>query len=152
MRLWKFWHVIALMWLPVAASTARAHSEAPQPATPDTAPSEAWNRPEAKEKDTSATSDESLPAPADSDGDLLVDGIIIDEGAGWYGPRYWFGPLPWDSGIELGINGSSGTSESLSIQSGGYIKRESRFSKLDLDGNYNRTTSGGTQTQNNAQL
>ena len=76
----------------------------------------------------------------------------LDEPPGWYQPTYWFGPSPWDTGIELGLNGSSGTSDSLSIQTGGYIKRESRFSKLDLDANYNRTTNGGAATQNNAQL
>jgi hypothetical protein len=50
------------------------------------------------------------------------------------------------------MNGSAGTSESLSIRTGGYIKRESRFSKLDLSTYYNRTTDGGIATQNNAQL
>jgi putative salt-induced outer membrane protein YdiY len=67
-------------------------------------------------------------------------------------PAVWFDPLPWDTGIELGINGSSGTSDSLSIRTGGYIKRESRFSKLDLHTNYNFTTTSGVQTQNNAEL
>lgn len=64
----------------------------------------------------------------------------------------WFGLDPWDTGIELGINGSSGTSESLSIRTGGYLKRESRFSKLNLKTSYNRTTKSGKATQNNAQF
>jgi putative salt-induced outer membrane protein YdiY len=67
-------------------------------------------------------------------------------------PPLWFDPLPWDTGIELGINGSSGTSESLSVRTGGYMKRESRFSKLDLRTNYNYTTNSGLATQNNAEL
>jgi putative salt-induced outer membrane protein YdiY len=67
-------------------------------------------------------------------------------------PTMWFDPLPWDTGIELGVNGSSGTSESLSIRTGGYVKRESRFSKLDLRSYYNYTTTGGLPTQNNAEL
>lgn len=117
------------------------------------APSEPWKAPAT---DSAAapppSSDESLPAPIDSDGDLLVDGIEIPQESGWYEPNYWFGPLPWDTGIELGINGSSGTSDSFSIQTGGYVKRESRFSKLNLDLDYNRTTSGGAETQNNGQL
>jgi putative salt-induced outer membrane protein YdiY len=81
-----------------------------------------------------------------------VDGIVVPEEPGWYQPTYWLGPAPWDTGIELGLNGSSGNNESLSLQTGGYIKRESRFSKLDLDVSYNRTTSGGLETQNNAQF
>src|SRR4029453_11365163 len=49
-------------------------------------------------------------------------------------------------------NGSSGTSDSFSMRTGGYIKRASRFSKLDLSTYYNRTGSGGETTQNNAQF
>jgi hypothetical protein len=67
-------------------------------------------------------------------------------------PHDRFIPAPWDTGVELGINGSSGTSDSLSIRTGGYLKRESRFSKLDLKGSYNHTTEGGNATQNNAQV
>jgi putative salt-induced outer membrane protein YdiY len=77
--------------------------------------------------------------------------IRIDEHSPWH-QTAWLGPEPWDTGIELGINGSSGTSESLSIRAGGYVKRESRFSKLDLKTSYNRTTESGNDTQNNAQF
>jgi putative salt-induced outer membrane protein YdiY len=79
--------------------------------------------------------------------------VIVEEPEGpWYAPSIWLGPAPWDSGVELGLNGSSGTSDSLSIRTGAYIKRESRFSKLDLSTDYNLTTNGGESTQNNAQL
>jgi hypothetical protein len=67
-----------------------------------------------------------------------------------YPPGAWAGAQPWDTGVELGINGSSGTSESLSIRAGGYVKRESRFSQLDLKSYYNHTTESGNATQNNA--
>lgn len=70
----------------------------------------------------------------------------------WRMPQGWFGPSPWDSGIELGLNGSSGTSDSFSIRTGAYIKRESRFSKLDFDTNYNLTAGDGITTQDNAKL
>jgi putative salt-induced outer membrane protein YdiY len=138
-----------VMWLIAATAVAQPSSGAPD----IFAPSESWQPPATNtEAPPAAVPDESLPAPVDSDGDLLVDGIDIPVEPGWYQPMYWFGPLPWDTGIELGINGSSGTSDSLSIQTGGYIKRESRFSKLDLDVDYNRTTSGGVRTQDNAQF
>jgi putative salt-induced outer membrane protein YdiY len=68
----------------------------------------------------------------------------------WYESSYWFGPSPWDSGIELGLNGSAGTNESFSIRTGGYVKSESRFSKLDASIYHNRTTTAGLTTQNNA--
>jgi hypothetical protein len=96
-----------------------------------------------------------LPAGANSAGQEVAPdaGEILDwnEPSRWYQRLYWIGPAPWDTGIELGLNGSSGTSDTLSIRTGGYIKRESRFSKLDLSAYYNRTTDSGIATQNNAQ-
>jgi putative salt-induced outer membrane protein YdiY len=96
-----------------------------------------------------------LPLPqsaesTDSAADAVPDELLVEEEAPWFRPRYWLDPLPWDTGLELGLNGSSGTNESFSIRAGGYIKRESRFSKLDLSAYHNRTTTGGESTQNNA--
>jgi len=104
-----------------------------------------------------ASDDLPLPGSIDFSTDAAASAIAVDEipvemPSHWYQPPYWFGPAPWDSGIELGLNGSSGSSDTLSIRTGGYIKRESRFSKLDFNAYYNRTTTGGTATQNNAQL
>lgn len=70
----------------------------------------------------------------------------------WYRPRSWFGPAPWDTGVELGINGSSGTSNTLSIRTGGYIKRKTDVRKIDFNLYYNKTNAEGVDTQNNAQL
>ena len=86
------------------------------------------------------------------DADAGTEILATDDPPIWYERAYWFGPTPWDTGIELGINGSSGTSESLSLRTGGYIKRESRFSKLSLSSYYNRTTRSGVATQNNAEF
>jgi putative salt-induced outer membrane protein YdiY len=107
------------------------------------------------------TSEETLPSPQTeatttptaetttiAPGDLLKD----QECPNWYEPSYWIDPLPWDTGIELGLNGSAGTNDALSIRTGGYIKRESRFSRLSLSSYYNRTSTGGNETQNNANL
>jgi putative salt-induced outer membrane protein YdiY len=90
----------------------------------------------------------SVEASTEAPEDLVLD----DEPEYWYQPSYWIDPLPWDTGLELGINGSSGTSDSFSIRAGGYIKRESRFSKLDLSSYHNRTNTSGESTQNNAQF
>lgn len=101
-----------------------------------------------------------LPAPAaveprDDDatmgGPWLLGEEAFEESDGeWYQPNYWFGITPWDTGIELGLNGSAGNNEALSVRTGGYMKRESRFSKLDYSIYYNRTTTAGLTTQNNA--
>jgi putative salt-induced outer membrane protein YdiY len=105
----------------------------------------------------SLPSAEALPLPEAADissgeSELFPEDIFVDEDPTWYRPKYWLDPLSWDTGLELGINGSSGTSESLSIRTGGHMKRESRFSKLDMSTYYNRTTKGGSATQNNAQF
>lgn len=85
-------------------------------------------------------------------GEAAGAGVVVDEHPNWYQRAFLLVPVPWDTGIELGLNGSSGTSDSFSLRTGGYIKRESRFSKLDLSSYFNRTTSGGETTQNNAQF
>lgn len=94
-----------------------------------------------------------LPEPATTE--LAPDAatrILMEAPPAWYSPIGWLGPAPWDSGIELGLNGSSGTGDSFSMRTGAYIKRESRFSRLDLSSYYNLTTSAGKATQDNAQF
>jgi putative salt-induced outer membrane protein YdiY len=95
-----------------------------------------------------------LPAPNgdDSTGADSATKALIEEQSPWYTPQIWLGPAPWDSGVELGLNGSSGTNDSFSLRAGAYMKRESRFSKLDLDSNYNLTVGDGKESQNNAML
>ena len=122
--------------------------------------SEPWQPPAASADEPSALrAEELLPSPnaAAGSGESFTpeasgEDLALDDSSTWYEPTYWFGPTPWGTGIELGINGSSGTSESLSIRTGGYVKRESRFSKLNLSSYYNRTTKGGVATQNNAEI
>jgi putative salt-induced outer membrane protein YdiY len=132
------------------ALLAWRHAAAEQPAAP---PLLAPPGPLAVDQHSAA---EPLPIPAmpDESGvhiDLEPNVVRVDEFPGRHLPT-WLVPAPWDTGIELGINGSSGTSESLSIRTGGYVKRESRFSKLDLEASHNRTTESGNATQNNAQF
>lgn len=106
-------------------------------------PSEPWSPP-------AGTAELPLPGATDpaSGGETKV---TVEEEAHWYTP-IWIGPAPWDTGIEFGLNGSSGTSDSLSVHMGMYVKRESRFSKLDFNSGYNLTMSGGESTQDNAKI
>ncbi len=83
---------------------------------------------------------------------LEISEPIVPEEVVWYQPSSWFVKVPWDTGIELGLNGSSGTSDSFSMRTGGYIKRESKFSKLDMSAYYNKTSANKIDTQNNAQF
>ncbi|UUO06565.1 DUF481 domain-containing protein [Blastopirellula sp. J2-11] len=63
---------------------------------------------------------------------------------------YWFGPAKWDSSFELGINGQTGNTDSLSLRSGGKIKREGAATKTLVDIIYARTSNDGKRTQNNS--
>lgn len=70
----------------------------------------------------------------------------------WYHPTYWFQPPDWDTGVELGLNGASGTSNSFSMRAGAYLKRENDKRKVDFNIYHNRTKAAGVETQNNAQM
>lgn len=155
-----------LVWVAILIAThaATAFSQSGPALVPP--PSEPWSPPAPASSPVSAPAapitGELLPDSPSAEGEAIsAEANAIapnelleesDQGADWYQPGYWIDPLPWNSGLELGLNGSSGTSESFSIRTGGYIKRESRFSKLDLSTYYNKTTTGGAATQNNAQF
>jgi hypothetical protein len=147
---------------PVAAQVT-APNELPIPGAPMEAigpagnipPSEPWQPPNGAADPTAAgpQAPEELPAPMTWEGLPDQSKYLLEaEPRAWYAPSGWLGPEPWDSGIELGLNGSSGTSDSFSMRSGAYIKRESRFSQLDLSAYYNLTVNGGKATQDNAQF
>jgi putative salt-induced outer membrane protein YdiY len=92
------------------------------------------------------------PTQIAAPGVALPDGRLFGDDVPWNRSVRWFSPVPWDAGVELGVNGSTGTSDTLSMRAGTTMKRESRFSKLDFSTYYNRTVSEGLVTQNNATL
>lgn len=159
-------HSLALVVIFCASQATTAFSQTGPTLLPP--PSEPWSPPDSTSPQTPTPSepasspDEVLPVPPGAEGEatsaeasaIALEDLNVeeDEDLNWYQPKYWIDPLPWDTGLELGLNGSSGTSESFSIRTGGYIKRESGFSKLDLSTYYNKTTTGGLSTQNNAQF
>lgn len=115
--------------------------------------------PEPPPEEVPAKEEEVIPAP-DESGDITS---TMDDNFGallpghepvveWYEPVYWFGASPWDSGVELGLNGVSGTSESVSFRVGGYIKRSAKDYKLAASLYHNRTQSEGLLIQSNALL
>ncbi len=100
-------------------------------------------------------------AETDATAELLQDSIaeaiegepIVSSGPpGWHEPAYWFGPVPWDIGVEFGLNGSEGINESISLRSGGHLKRETKRWKIDTSLVYNKNTANNVETQNNALL
>ena len=107
----------------------------PLPAPTELVPTPADGDPQPSPTDTGPLNSDAVPPP-------LV----------WYQPGYWFGPTPWDVGIELGINGAQGTREAISFRGGGRIERKSDWSEFRAEGFYNRNKAGGVETQNNAQF
>lgn len=75
----------------------------------------------------------------------------IAEAAGpvWYYPWTWIPLDGWSNSAELGLNGSAGNTESMSLQTGTRFKRQSAFTLFDLRLNHNRTNANGVETQNN---
>lgn len=68
----------------------------------------------------------------------------------WYYPWTWLPYDGWENSAELGVNGSAGNAESLSVQAGARFKRKTEKNLFDLRISHNRTNAGGIETQNNA--
>lgn len=95
------------------------------------------------------------PPPLQPDTPIPVfEQVAAEERAGpgpiWYYPWTWIPLDGWENSAELGLNGSAGNSESSSFQTGTRLKRKTDFTLFDLRATYNRTSAGGTETQNNA--
>lgn len=149
----------------VAPTVSNPYSELLQP-TPEPLPTPAEPTPAEPTGDAAPASEplppdapiEPIPAAAGPDASIAgVAPIAVDESVDepilhWYQPAYWFGPTPWDSGIELGMNGSSGTSDSFSLRTGGYMKRKADDYKFDGSLYYNKNHSNGVEVQSNALL
>ncbi|TWT74483.1 hypothetical protein Pla123a_33060 [Posidoniimonas polymericola] len=144
-----------------ADATPIAAAEDAHSAAPPAEPAQASPAPEAPAAEAPAeTPPAAAPAAADLPADPHIadlipnssDDALVTPVAHWYQPSYWFGPAPWDTGVEFGLNGSSGSGDSLSTRSGGYLKRKTATGKLDTKLFHNRTKSEGRETQNNARL
>ncbi|MCO6042580.1 DUF481 domain-containing protein [Aeoliella sp. ICT_H6.2] len=132
---------------PLTAAWSYPETVTPYPstATPDEAPLML----------ESPTLAEPIPAGEEvgaSDPEAVDVTVEVEAEPRWYYPSYWIQLPGWDTAVELGINGSSGTSDSFSIRTGGYLKRESDSRKVDFNIYLNRTQANGVETQNNAQM
>lgn len=109
-------------------------ADAPQPSPTETVP---------------ALSD---AAPATPVGVELTDGLEIVPTPHWYQPAYWFGPLPWDAGLEFGLNGSEGNNQVMSMRAGGHLRRKTPVWKFDSSIAYNKNVANGLETQSNGKV
>lgn len=77
---------------------------------------------------------------------------LEEETMRWYAyPYRWF-TKGWTNHVEFGLNGSTGNSETLSLQTGAEMKRKTDVYTLALDLDYVRTKTAGVLTQNNGRF
>src|SRR5205085_1378965 len=109
---------------PVAPTAAEVPPSSPwQPLTPTTATPPQATAPASPPAAGGAT--ELLPTPGGeakpsniADEAKATTGVVLEEQPRWYEKAFMLVPAPWDTGVELGINGSSGTSDSFSMRTG----------------------------------
>jgi len=93
---------------------------------------------------------ETMPLPAEVvPWDEAMGALAEDEAATWVLPAYWFSVVDWEGGMEVGINGTEGNAEALSLRIGGKLKRKTEIYELFADLTYLKATSQGIETQHN---
>jgi putative salt-induced outer membrane protein YdiY len=70
----------------------------------------------------------------------------------WITPVQWFSGPIWEKSIELGINGSDGNAQALSLLTAGRLSRETDTSKWGIDIVYAKTEANSIITQHYAFL
>lgn len=77
-----------------------------------------------------------------------------EQAVAWYRqyPWMWIPWTGWTNFIEFGLNGSSGNSDTTSMQTGADLSRKTDIYTFAIDIDYQRTQAGGVETQNNGRL
>ncbi|MDA1050702.1 MAG: DUF481 domain-containing protein [Planctomycetota bacterium] len=68
----------------------------------------------------------------------------------WVLPNYWFNPVDWEGGVEVGISGTDGNSQAASFRAGINLKRKVTVHETTFDLTYVNAMANGVETQNNA--
>ena len=68
----------------------------------------------------------------------------------WITPQSWLTAEFWSGSVELGLNGATGNSETVSLRSGAAAERKTERSELKTDLSYNKATADGTETTHSA--
>ncbi len=71
---------------------------------------------------------------------------------GWANPMSWFVPALWERSFELGISGSDGNANAMSLRTGLDLSRETERTNWDIDLTYRKADASGVETQHNALL
>ncbi|MFV1966709.1 MAG: YdiY family protein [Pirellulaceae bacterium] len=86
---------------------------------------------------------------------LVAEAPLLEEelpgSESYWGWSYdWIKAVDWDGGVELGLNGSEGNSETMSLRSGLNLKRKTDINEMKTDLTYLKTTTAGVESQHNA--
>jgi len=133
-------HLVAVDTLP--APSAPPNAELTEPALTD--PSAAADA--AEESGESAAENEST---GDATGPEEIIAEVVEEEP-WYAPSTWVTSEIWEGEVELGLNGFSGNSKSLSLRAGIDGKRETEWHITSWDLTYAKTQADSVETQRNA--
>jgi len=68
----------------------------------------------------------------------------------WYHPQYWLPAPVWSGSFQLGLNGSTGNSETVSTRAGYKLKRKTEFHLWKTSLDYARTETNAVENQHNA--
>lgn len=93
-----------------------------------------------------------LEAPLVTEPDQPLEGIATEPDQGWILPYDWFATVDWDGGVELGLSGTDGNAESLSLRAGADLKRTTDIYEIGTDFTYLKASASGEETQHSAQL
>ena len=88
----------------------------------------------------------------DPDSDVELPDEELPPGRLWYIPSFWPASASWERSFQVGISGSSGNAETLSLQLGTDWKRKLESSELDISVVYNKAENAGVETKNNGLL
>ena len=78
----------------------------------------------------------------------LAHTVAAREKAIWRSTDGWFDPDLWKMSLELGTNGATGNTDTISLKTGSEVVRETDFSKLFLKISYAKTEANSAETQN----
>jgi putative salt-induced outer membrane protein YdiY len=105
--------------------------------------------------ETATDTAEEVPAGTEElAAEVQIDSIWDDPFSwqNWLLPSHWKSPDGWDNSFEVGVDGSSGNSTTLTLRTGANLKRKKDWSDLKVAINYVKATAEEVETKHNAQL
>jgi len=129
---------------PTSSAVPMAPIDAPPPAAAEQPESLA-----SSQKEGEANKEVDLEEQLDIEGDrlpLMFESVVIER-APWYDLDIpWLDP--WEGNFEMGLDGSSGNSNTFNIRLGAEAKRKTKRHRLSLDLDYHKNTNDSIETAN----